>query len=157
MLDQKQLINLNKFCAEWVKELQVPLSALNDGETAFTASFLLPWLTSKVASLNKSGLYVRGDGGPSVRPLVWEKISFFPDLAIVEGEETYISFEVKVLTDNDAGGSLNKGIGQTAMYANLGYVNSFGLMFERRWENRDTLVWKNNVIVGENFSVSYFS
>jgi hypothetical protein len=157
MLDEKQLGNLNRFCATWIRELEVPVSALKDGETAFTASFLLPWLTNKVASLNKNGLYVRGDGGPSVRPLIWEKISFFPDMAIVEGESTYISFEVKVLTNNDAGGALNKGIGQTAMYANLGYTNSYGLMFENRWDERKTLVWKNDVITGDGFAVAYFS
>lgn len=157
MLDDKQLFNLNKFCQTWIRELQVPAEALNQGETAFTGSYLLPWLTTKVNALNKSGLYVRGDGGPSVRPLVWEDIFFFPDLAIVEGESTYISFEVKILTNSDAGGALNKGIGQTAMYSNLGYKNSYGLIFEHRTISNDQLCWKNEVISGENFSVSYYS
>ena len=157
MLDEKQLANLNRFCATWIRELEVPAAELQDGETAFTSSFLLPWLTNKVSTLNKAGLYVRGDGGPSIRPLIWEKISFFPDLAIVEGESTYIAFEVKVLTNNDSGGALNKGIGQTAMYANLGYASSFGLMFENRWDEKDTLTWKNDVISGSNFIVAYFA
>jgi hypothetical protein len=157
MLDESQLRNLGTFCEKWIKELRVPSSALKSGETAFTSSFLLPWLASKVSGLNKPGLYVRGDGGPSVRPLIWEGISFFPDMVIVEGEAKYVSFEVKVLTNSDAGGALNKGIGQTAMYANLGYVNSYGLIFEQRRENNTSLIWNCDVITGRNFIISYFS
>lgn len=157
MLDDKQLFNLNKFCQTWIRELQIPADALNHGETAFTGTFLLPWLSEQVNSLNKAGLYVRGDGGPAVRPLLWEDIFFYPDLAIVEGECTYISFEVKILTSNDAGGALNKGIGQTAMYSNLGYQNSYGLIFEHRNTPSDQLRWNREIISGERFSVSYYA
>jgi len=154
MLDERQIKNLAEICSSWISELTTPASELVAGETSFTSSYLLPWLTKKVSSLNRTGLYVRGDGGPSVRPLIWENFSFYPDLAIVEGEKTYIAFEVKILGGADAGGGLTKGIGQTALYSNLGYSKSFGLFFEQRFtrSNEQNLKWHSEVISGEKFS-----
>ena len=159
MLDERQIETLAQLCNSWIHELTTPASELENGETSFTGAYLLPWLTKKVSDLNKPGLYVRGDGGPAVRPLIWEKISFYPDLAIVEGETTYIAFEIKILTNLDAGGGLTKGIGQTALYSNLGYAKSFGLFFEQRFidKNEQILKWHSDVISGENFRVAYFA
>ena len=159
MLDSKQIAKLNEYCQKWIAELVVTNSDLQSGETNFTSNVLMPWLGEKVLSLQHPGLYVRGDGGPSVRPLLWSGISFFPDMAIVEGETTHIAFEIKILGNNDPSGSLTKAIGQTALYSNLGYANSYGLIFEQRFVFKDDhqLLKTNEVISGENFHISYYS
>ena len=159
MLDEKQIAKLSHLCESWIRELEIPSSFLQNGETSFTSIYLLPWLTRKVTDLKVPSLYVRGDGGPSVRPLIWQEISFYPDLAIVEGENTYISFEIKILTDVDPGSGLTKGIGQTALYSNLGYKKSYGLFIEQRdkKKNQENLTWKSEIISGLNYSVAYFS
>ena len=103
MLNQKQLDNLIRLSESWIKEIEVEASSLTLGETAFTGEVLLPWLQGKVSTLLKPELYVRGDGGPPVQPLIWEGITVFPDLTVVSAYEKYLAFEVKILRDGDPG------------------------------------------------------
>lgn len=105
-------------------------------EPVFTGRVLLPWLTFWVKGLNHPGLYVRGDGGPSVPPITWEGITIFPDLVIVDGPSKYVAIEVKVISDVDPGGSLTKAVGQSVLYARLGYENSVGMIFDIRGSSK---------------------
>ena len=101
-------------------------------EEKYTARVLYPWLKSLVSSLNTSGLYVRGDGGPSAEPLYWNKIFLYPDLTVTAFGEKYLCFEIKFLRDEDPGGSLTKAVGQTFMYHEAGFHSSIGLIFDLR-------------------------
>ncbi len=101
-------------------------------ETEFTGRVLLPWLQQWVRDLKHPGLYVRGDGGPSVSPVVWNNIQMFPDLAIVEGTSKYIALEVKLISEIDSGGSFTKAVGQTVLYGQMGYERSLGIIFDLR-------------------------
>jgi hypothetical protein len=158
MLNERQLGNLVRISEDWVREIQVESSSLNAGETSFTAEVLLPWLQKKVSTLLKPELYVRGDGGPPVQPLIWEGITFFPDLAVVSANEKYLAYEVKILRDGDPGGALTKAIGQTALYARLGYRASFGLIFDQRTSvARNSIVsWKAEMLEQRPSHVHYF-
>ena len=158
MLNDGQLGKLIQFSESWIKELEVESSSLNLGETAFTGQILLPWLQHRVSSLLKPDLYVRGDGGPPVLPLIWEGITFFPDLTVVSAHEKYISYEVKILRDGDPGGALTKAIGQTALYARLGYRASFGLIFDQRTSvSRNSIVsWRSEILEQDSSHVHYF-
>lgn len=158
MLNDRQLDNLVRLAEGWIKELEVDSSSLNSGETSFTGEILLPWLQKKVSALLKPELYVRGDGGPPVQPLIWEGITFYPDLAVVTAHEKYLAFEVKILRDGDPGGALTKAIGQTSLYARLGYRATFGLIFDqRRSVSRNQIVnWKSEILEQENSHVHYF-
>lgn len=122
----------------------------SEREPDFTGRVLLPWLTIWVKGLNHPGLYVRGDGGPSVPPITWQGITIFPDLVIVDGPSKYVALEVKVISDVDPGGSLTKAVGQSVLYAKLGYENSIGMIFDIRRSSKPI----NQVRVVEELEVS---
>ena len=158
MLNPRQLQNLVRLAESWITEIEVEASALTLGETAFTGEILLPWLQKKVATLLKPELYVRGDGGPPVQPLIWEGITFYPDLTVVSAHEKYLAYEVKILRDGDPGGALTKAIGQTALYARLGFSASFGLIFDQRTSvSRNSIVsWKSEILEQDSSHVHYY-
>lgn len=131
-LSDSQIERLASLVDGWLEELHPLLVSATETEPKFTANVLLPWLRLKVESVNKAGLYVRGDGGPVIKPVVWEGVPFLPDLSIVMGDDKYVAFEVKLLRDQDPGGSLSKAVGQTLLYSKLGYSYSFGLVFDCR-------------------------
>jgi hypothetical protein len=131
-LSENQIEKLAVHVDTWLNDLHPPLATTAETEPKFTASALLPWLQSRVEILNKGGLYVRGDGGPVIKPVIWEGVPFLPDLSVVMGDDKYVAFEVKLLRDQDPGGSLSKAIGQTLLYSKLGYSYSFGLIFDCR-------------------------
>jgi hypothetical protein len=158
MLNPRQLQNLVRLAESWITEIEVEASALTLGETAFTGEILLPWLQKKVATLLKPELYVRGDGGPPVQPLIWEGITFYPDLTVVSAHEKYLAYEVKILRDGDPGGALTKAIGQTALYARLGFSASFGLIFDQRTSvSRNSIIsWKSEILEQDSSHVHYY-
>ena len=158
MLNDRQLRNLIRIAEGWVKEIEVEAISLSGGETAFTGDVLLPWLQKKVSTLLKPELYVRGDGGPPVQPLIWEGMTFYPDLVVVSAHEKYLAFEVKILRDGDPGGALTKAIGQTSLYARLGYNATFGLIFDqRRSVARNEIVsWKSEILQQDSSHVHYY-
>jgi hypothetical protein len=158
MLNDRQLQNLIRFAESWVKEIEVDALALRAGETAFTGDVLLPWLQRKVSSLIKPELYVRGDGGPQVQPLIWEGVTFYPDLAVDSAFEKYLAIEVMILRDGDPGGALTKAIGQTSLYARLGYSATFGLIFDQRSSvaRNDILTWKSEILEQDSSHVHYY-
>ena len=158
MLNDRQLRNLIRIAEGWVKEIEVEAISLSGGETAFTGGVLLPWLQKKVSTLLKPELYVRGDGGPPVQPLIWEGITFYPDLVVVSAHEKYLAFEVKILGDGDPGGALTKAIGQTSLYARLGFSATFGLIFDQRSSvARNQIVsWKDEILEQDSSHVHYY-
>ena len=158
MLNDRQIRNLIRISEGWIKEFQVDATDLNVSETAFTGHILLPWLQKKVSILLKPELYVRGDGGPPVQPLIWEGITFYPDLAVVSAYEKYLAYEVKILRDGDPGGALTKAIGQTALYSRLGYSATFGLIFDQRSSvaRNSTVSWKSEILEQDSSHVHYF-
>jgi len=159
MLTPGQIQNLVKLADSWIREIEVESSALALGETAFTGQVLLPWLQNRVSALLKPQLYVRGDGGPPVQPLIWEGITFYPDLTVVSTQEKYLAFEVKIIRDGDPGGALTKAIGQTAIYTRLGFCASFGLIFDQRASvARNPIVsWRSEVLEHGESHVHYYS
>lgn len=159
MLNARQIQNLVRLADSWIREIEVEASSLALGETVFTGKVLLPWLQNRVSELLKPELYVRGDGGPQVQPLNWEGITFYPDLTVVSTHDKYLAFEVKILRDGDPGGALTKAIGQTSLYARLGFSASFGLVFDQRASvARNALVsWKSEVLEHGTSHIHYYS
>jgi hypothetical protein len=159
MLNPRQIENLVRLADGWVREIEVEASSLALGETVFTGEVLLPWLQNRVSSLLKPQLYVRGDGGPTVQPLIWEGMTFYPDLTVVSTHDKYLAFEVKILRDGDPGGALTKAIGQASIYARLGFSASFGLVFDQRASvARNPIVsWKSEIHDYGESQVHYFS
>ena len=101
-------------------------------ELAYTQRVVLPFISQWIATLNENGLHVRGDGGLNPLRLVWDEISLFPDVTVMNFQERLISFEVKFLRNEDPGGSLTKGIGQTFMYEKAGFKASVGIIIDCR-------------------------
>ena len=130
MLSEQQISSLYEMLLEEVTSMQIESPHVNEQETSFTSRVLYPWLRDWVAALRKPGLYVRGDGGPSISPVVWHGITFRPDLGIYSGQNKYVAVEIKLLTNADPGGSLTKAVGQTLMYEELGFAKSLGLIFD---------------------------
>ena len=85
-----------------------------------------------MGTLNKSGLYCRGNGGPSVQPIVVDDLEFYPDIEIVMDSQKVLSIEVKFIRAQDPNGSITKGLGQGLLYKLHGYENSFVLFFDLR-------------------------
>jgi len=159
MLNPRQIQNLVKMADSWIREIEVEASSLALGETVFTGEVLLPWLQNRVSGLLKPQLYVRGDGGPPVQHLIWEGMIFYPDLTVVSTHDKYLAFEVKILRDGDPGGALTKAIGQTSIYARLGFSASFGLVFDQRASvARNPIVsWRSEILDYGESQVHYFS
>ena len=101
-------------------------------ELAYTQRVILPFISQWIATLNENGLHVRGDGGANPLRLVWDGISLFPDVTVMNFQERLISFEIKFLRNEDPGGSLTKGIGQTLMYEKAGFKASVGIIIDCR-------------------------
>jgi hypothetical protein len=101
-------------------------------EPNYTQRVILPLVSEWVKSLNENGLHVRGDGGPNPLPIVWDEISLYPDVKIMNFHDRLVAIEVKFLKQEDAGGSLTKGIGQTVMYEKAGFSTSVGMMIDCR-------------------------
>ena len=159
ILSAEQQQALIRNTREWVADLRVPRGSLGNSEVTFTADFLLPKLRSFVLGLLKPDLYVRGDGGPSVQPLVTLGVTIYPDMTVTAHEDRYLAFEVKFLRESDPGGSLTKAIGQSVIYGELGYTHSFGLIFDLR-ESRfhgDDVTWKQLLLSTGNSEVHIFS
>ena len=162
-INEQQLNNLIHLAGVWVRELEVEATCKQLSEEAFTRTVLLPWLQSQVEGLNKRDLYVRGDGGPSVHPLPWDGLLFYPDLTVVSMDEKYIAFEVKFLRGkgdkvSDPSGALTKAIGQVAIYSSLGYEHSFGLIFDLRNASNatDKLRWNQEMLRLSNSEVHVY-
>lgn len=147
-LSSEQLSKLLEYVDAWVKELNFPVVGLAWEEKKFTADYLLPWLRGKVAELAKPGLYVRGDGGPTVHPVVWSNIAFYPDLAIVSDEEKLVAFEVKLIREVDPGSSLSKAIGQSILYSSFGYKVSRAIVVDCRdsQKGNSLMEWRGKII-----------
>jgi hypothetical protein len=160
-LTTPQFENLLSITREWVRALAVPSDIASLSEEDFTATHLFPWLRGNVDALNHSGLYVRGDGGPSVHPVYWEGISFYPDLEIATNVDRHIAFEVKFLRKGtDSGGALAKAQGQTSIYSTYGYRYSFGLIFDLReiGGSPDSFIeWRSCFSKGANSEMQIFA
>jgi hypothetical protein len=101
-------------------------------ENEFTSTHLLPKIQDTVKKLNKQGLYVRGNGGPVVQPVLWQGVYFVPDITIDFISSKTIAFVVKIIRDLDTTGAFAKSIGQTLIYSLAGYKYSFTLIFDLR-------------------------
>jgi hypothetical protein len=157
MLNESQISGLYEIFLKEISEKHFSSPLANEPETAFTARVLFPWLRDWVAALRKPGLYVRGDGGPTIAPVVWHGISFRPDLGIYSGDKKYLSIEVKLLTNIDPGGSLTKAVGQTLMYEELGFARSVGLVFELSRKDSDNFHNSETIMINPRVQVKVFS
>jgi hypothetical protein len=104
----------------------------SEKEPAFTNRVVLPFVSAWVKSLNENGLHVRGDGGLNPLRLVWDEVSFYPDITIMNFQDRLVSYEVKFLRMEDPGGSLTKAIGQTMIYEKAGFASSIGVIIDCR-------------------------
>lgn len=160
-LTEAQRSNLISIARDWVKVLAVPTAVTQLSEEQFTSTHLLPWLRQNVDTLNHAGLYVRGDGGPSVHPVYWNGINFFPDLEIATNTEKHIAFEVKFLRNgSDSGGALAKAQGQTLIYSTYGYAYGFGMVFDLRRvvdEPGALIEWSSYFSAQDNSELHIFS
>ena len=110
----------------------LPLPREGEKETAFTQRVILPFVTEWVKTLNVGGLHVRGDGGLNPLKVVWDGISLYPDVSVMQFHDRLVSYEVKFLKPEDPGGSLTKAIGQTLMYEKAGFASSIGVIVDCR-------------------------
>ena len=110
----------------------IPLPDEGEKETAFTQRVILPFVTEWVKTLNVGSLHVRGDGGLNPLRVVWDDISLFPDVTVMQFHDRLVSYEVKFLKPEDPGGSLTKAIGQTIMYERAGFASSIGVIVDCR-------------------------
>ena len=110
----------------------LPLPREGEKETAFTQRVILPFVTEWVKTLNVGGLHVRGDGGLNPLKVVWDGISLYPDVTVMQFHDRLVSYEVKFLKPEDPGGSLTKAIGQTLMYEKAGFASSIGVIVDCR-------------------------
>ena len=110
----------------------LPLPGEGEKETAFTQRVVLPFVTDWVKTLNVGGLHVRGDGGLNPLAVVWDGISLYPDVTVMQFHARLVSYEVKFLKPEDPGGSLTKAIGQTLMYERAGFASSIGVIVDCR-------------------------
>lgn len=158
-LSDEQFKKLMEYADAWIKELVLPIVTSTWEEKIFTAEHLLPWLQGKVEQLAKPGLYVRGDGGPSVHPVVWSNIAFFPDLAIVSDEEKLVAFEIKLIREVDPGSSLSKAIGQSILYSSFGYKVSRAIVVDCREsiKNANQMKWRSQIINTNSSATHVFS
>ena len=118
----------------------LPVPTEGEKETTFTQRVILPFVTEWVKTLNVVGLHVRGDGGLNPLRIVWDGISLFPDVTVMQFHDRLISYEVKFLKPEDPGGSLTKAIGQTLMYEKAGFASSIGIIIDcRKFQVSDTI------------------
>ena len=157
-LSDEQFKRLLEYTDVWIKELEFPAVNSVWEEKKFTAEVLLPWLREKVRQLAKPGLYVRGDGGPGVHPVVWNNISFFPDLTVVSDEEKLVAFEVKLIREVDPGSSLSKAVGQSILYSSFGYKVSIAIVVDCRESAKaaDLMKWREKIISTESSATHVF-
>ena len=158
-LTPSQTSKLNLKLLENLAQEDFRCPAIQETEPEFTSVVLRPWLYSWVSSVRHSGLYVRGDGGASITPLVWRSISIRPDLAVVEGQNRHLAIEVKILTESDPGGALTKAVGQATLYQQFGYAFSHALVFDLRKVNiaKTRLSMSDHVRLSASTSLLYYS
>ena len=124
-------------------------------ENAYTSRVLYPLVKDWVGTLNKSGLYCRGNGGPAVQPIVVDDLEFYPDIEIVMESQKVLSVEVKFIRDQDSNGSITKGLGQGLLYQLYGYENSFVFFFDLRLaksNSKKTINYRHEPIAKNLFS-----
>lgn len=157
-LSDEQLSRLISYLQKCLEELRLEYKLNTLSEKEFTAQYLFPWAQQITKELNKKGLYVRGDGGPSVQAVVWENITFFPDISIDFHANKTVAFEVKVIRDLDPSGSIAKAIGQALVYSIGGYRHSFTLLFStlNRGESTSDITFKSSTKAAPNSTVILF-
>ena len=155
LLTQSQIsrtgVLFNELMSSWIPVFPIE----NEMENAYTARVLYPLVRNWVGTLNKSGLYCRGNGGPSVQPIVVHGLEFYPDIEIVMDSQKVLSIEVKFIRDQDSNSSITKGLGQGLLYQLHGYETSFVLFFDLRLNalnSRKTNNFRQNPISKNLFS-----
>ena len=120
-LNEAQQQNLELLFGRWLASLCLPIPLPGVTETEFTGKVLLPRVQEWVRGLGKPFLLVRGNGGLPPLPLIFDGMSFYPDIEVSAQDERYLGVEVKLLRSAaDASGSLSKALGQTCVYQALG-------------------------------------
>jgi len=158
-LTEDQLSTLSNFLSEILESLFLDNVELTVSENEFTASHLFPWVKEKINTLKKQGLYVRGEGGPAVQPLIWQGVSFLPDISVDFFSTKAIAFEIKIIRNSDPTGSFSKAIGQTLIYSIAGYYQSFALVFDFRnpAKSKSTVKFSNSLELTDRCKLFYYN
>jgi hypothetical protein len=101
-------------------------------ERSITQHVVRPVIETTLERIGEKRLLLGSDGLKVPKPILKFGMSFSPDLEIRFFHQKCIAFEVKVLRDSDASGSLTKAIGQTLVYKNLGFEYAICLIFDAR-------------------------
>ncbi len=120
---------------------KIPRSKLNLSETEFTGTVLVPRVLEFVKSLRHRSLIVNGDGFSPPSSLVFARMSFVPDIEILEFGHRLLAIEVKMIRENDPTGAFTKSIGQAVVYKSLGFEFAHVLLIDCR--NHPTSAWNS--------------
>lgn len=105
-----------------------------------TKHLVRPVVENSLNNIGESRLILSSDGEVQPKQINRFGMTFSPDLDVTFLNQRCISFEVKLLRDNDASGSITKAIGQSIMYHELGYSYSLCLLFDCRRKRNASLV-----------------
>jgi len=112
----------------------------NRQERWVTKHLVRPIVSKTLLEIGEKRLILSSDGENAPRQIIKYGMSFSPDLDITYLEQRCIAFEIKLLRDADASGSISKAIGQAIMYKELGYQNSLCLIIDCRSRKSTQLV-----------------
>jgi hypothetical protein len=138
-LTDKELDNLYKKVILYFQSYDFAALGENQLELALTKAQIGPALKKIMLQLGFQQMIIRFDGDSSVKPLVRYGMTFLPDLQAYIGMQKILAIEVKILRDQDASGALNKAIGQTFIYRELGYEMAIGMIFDKRIRKSENL------------------
>lgn len=97
-----------------------------------TKHIVRPVVLNTLLEIGEKRLILSSDGEYAPKKIIKYGMSFAPDLDITYLDQRCIAFEVKLLRDSDASGSITKALGQAIIYKELGYENTLCLTFDCR-------------------------
>lgn len=112
----------------------------NRQERWVTKHLVRPVVKKTLDNIGERRLLLSSDGETKPRQINRFGMTFSPDLDVTFLSQRCISFEVKLLRDSDASGSITKALGQSIIYHELGYSYSLCLIFDCRTRRNSSLV-----------------
>lgn len=129
-----------------VKEMPtwlLPRAETQLSELEVTGKVLVPIFEKFVRGLRHRSLIVNGDGHTVPSALVQARMSFVPDIEIIEFGQRLLAVEVKIIRDLDPSGAVTKALGQSLMYKSMGFRHAHAILIDCRDEA--VVAWKSKL------------
>ena len=151
LLTSRQIGNLTSRLVADLQSTNWPKIQSTDQERSVTKHFVAPVVRETLSQLGINRLVLSSDGTRVPKPLIKFGMSFSPDLEIRFADQKCIAFEVKLLRDHDASGSLSKALGQALIYKSFGFERSICVVFDTR-KNGDSEIqnFLENALSGDD-------